>query len=58
MKEQKANLDNEISELSERSEKLEKLYEEQEKLLDEIFDGEYGSEDENKMENILDQVST
>ncbi len=56
MQEQKTNLANELKELTERSEKLEKLYEEQEKLLDEIFDGEYGSEDENKMENILDQV--
>ncbi len=55
MEEQKTNLENEIKELGERSAKLEKLYEEQEKLLDEIFDGEYGSDDENRMENILDQ---
>ncbi len=57
MKEQKNNLDNEISELTERKERLDKLYEEQEALLDQIFDGEYGSDDENRMENILDQVS-
>ncbi len=53
---QKEHLQDEISDVKERSEKLEALYQEQEELLDKIFDGEYGSESENRLENILDQV--
>ena len=56
LKSQKVALTSEVDDLENRSQRLEKLYEEQENLLNEIFGGEYGSEEENMLENQLDQV--
>jgi hypothetical protein len=49
------NIEIEIDDLDEKSEKLQKLYDEQESLLNEIFGGEYGSEEENRLEGILEE---
>ena len=56
MKEQKETLSNEVQELDRRSERLQSLYKEQDELLDQIFNGAYGSDKENQLENILDQT--
>ena len=52
------NLQNELEELEQKSGDLDKLYEEQENLLNEIFGGAYGSEEENRLESELDQHET
>jgi len=57
LQQQSAALDDEMSAAAERADKLQNLYEEQDELLKEIFGGEYGSEDENRLEAELDQVS-
>ena len=56
MKEQKETLSGEVEELDRRSERLQSLYKEQDELLDQIFNGAYGSEKENQLENFLDQT--
>ena len=56
MKEQKETLSSEVEELDRRSERLQALYKEQDELLDQIFNGAYGSEKENQLENFLDQT--
>lgn len=56
LNEQKNNLENEIRELETKAEKLQALYSEQEDLLNQIFGGAYGSEEENRLESILDQT--
>lgn len=55
LQEQKKSLEEEIQELDEKSVHLQGLYDEQEKLLDEIFGGSYGSAAENGLEMQLDQ---
>ena len=54
--EQRNNADNELRELQYQSEALQKLYNEQEELLNQIFGGSYGSEEENRYESIFDQT--
>ena len=49
-------MSNQVQELDRRSERLQSLYKEQDELLDQIFNGAYGSEKENQLENILDQT--
>merc|ERR1712141_376171 len=56
LKEQRNNVDNEIRELEEKAVALQELYNEQEQLLSQIFGGAYGSEEENRLESILDQT--
>ena len=56
MKEQKTILINEVQELDRRSERLQALYKEQDELLDQIFNGAYGSIQENQLESLLDQT--
>ena len=56
LKEQKETLTSEVQELDRRSERLQDLYKEQDELLDQIFNGAYGSEKENQLENFLDQT--
>ncbi|XP_059092781.1 golgin subfamily A member 3-like isoform X3 [Tigriopus californicus] len=55
MRDQKSNLEAEIVSLELDVEQLQSLYEEQETILDRIFGGAYGSEDENHLESSLDQ---
>lgn len=55
MRDQKSNLEAEIVALEQDVEQLQNLYEEQESILDRIFGGAYGSEDENHLESSLDQ---
>jgi hypothetical protein len=54
--EQQNNIENEIRELEYKAEALQDLYNEQEQLLSQIFGGAYGSEEENRLESILDQT--
>ena len=56
MKDQQTTLSNEVEGLDRRSEKLQALYKEQDELLDQIFNGAYGSVRENQLESILDQT--
>jgi len=56
LQEQKNNIENEIRELEEKAVALQELYNEQEQLLSQIFGGAYGSEEENRLESILDQT--
>jgi len=53
--EQKAALDNEIESLAEESTVLQSLYARQDELLKKIFGGDYGSVQENQIEETLDQ---
>ena len=46
----------EVGELDRRSERLQALYGEQDELLDQIFNGAYGSDKENQLESFLDQT--
>ena len=46
----------EVGELDRRSERLQALYSEQDELLDQIFNGAYGSDKENQLESFLDQT--
>ena len=45
-----------MQELDRRSERLQSLYREQDDLLDQIFNGAYGSDKENQLESLLDQT--
>ena len=54
LREQRSNLESEISGMETDVEKLQALYDEQESILNEIFGGAYGSEEENGLENVLD----
>jgi len=56
LQKQSSVLDGELAEAAKRAEHLQKLYDEQDELLKEIFGGEYGSDDENRLEAELDQV--
>ena len=56
LQDQKTSLSNEVKELDRRSERLQALYKEQDELLDQIFNGAYGSVQENQLESILDQT--
>merc|ERR1712038_1556161 len=55
LNEQKASLELEIDALVEQSTDLHALYEKQDELLKRIFGGEYGSVEENQLEEALDQ---
>jgi len=55
LEEQKASLENEIETLAEESTSLHSLYSRQDELLKRIFGGDYGSPEENKLEETLDQ---
>ena len=56
LQDQQTTLSNEVKELDRRSERLQALYKEQDELLDQIFNGAYGSVRENQLESILDQT--
>ena len=56
LNEQKDTLAKEVGELDRRSERLQALYGEQDELLDQIFNGAYGSDKENQLESFLDQT--
>ena len=56
LNEQKDTLAKEVGELDRRSERLQALYSEQDELLDQIFNGAYGSDKENQLESFLDQT--
>ena len=49
-------MENDIRNNEGKSLKLQELYNEQEALLSQIFGGAYGSEEENRLESILDQT--
>ncbi|XP_071743279.1 uncharacterized protein [Lepeophtheirus salmonis] len=55
LREQQKNLQDEILILEQETETLYNLYKEEEDLLSQIFEGRYGSEDESRLENLLDQ---
>ena len=55
LKEQKDSLDSEIAHLTEEASGLQELYAKQDELLKRIFGGEYGSVEENHLEELLDQ---
>eukprot|EP00095_Tigriopus_kingsejongensis_P001382 maker-scaffold205_size259573-snap-gene-0.16 protein:Tk01382 transcript:maker-scaffold205_size259573-snap-gene-0.16-mRNA-1 annotation:"calponin homology domain-containing protein ddb_g0272472-like isoform x4" len=55
LRDQQSSLEDEILALEGKVSHLESLYEEQEGILDQIFGGSYGSEEENNMEIVLDQ---
>ncbi|KAI8785889.1 reticulocyte-binding protein PFD0110w isoform X1 [Biomphalaria glabrata] len=53
---QKKTLDKEIRDTTEKLNKLMTLYDEQDKILNDIFQGKYGSELENKLEEEVEQL--
>ena len=53
--EQRASLEREIETLGEQAGELQALYQKQDELLKKIFGGEYGSLEENQLEETLDQ---
>jgi len=55
LKEQKDSLESEINNLTEEASGLQELYAKQDELLKRIFGGEYGSVEENHLEELLDQ---
>jgi len=55
LEEQRLSLENEIESLAEESTVLHTLYARQDELLKKIFGGDYGSVEENQLEEILDQ---
>jgi len=55
LEEQKLSLENEIESLAEQSTVLHTLYARQDELLKKIFGGDYGSAEENQLEERLDQ---